>query len=65
MLVINIDCSVCKERFMCDRVKYSCPREDPPVKGSTDELSSKEKVTWAVTYEMGGYKVPQELEAYL
>ena len=61
----EIDCNCCRERFMCDRVKYNCPRNDPPLKGNADELTSKEKLAWALTYKIGDYKVPKELETYL
>ena len=40
-------CLYCKERFMCDRVLYDCPREenDRPIEGK-DELTIKQKSQW-------------------
>lgn len=59
-----MSCDICRERFMCDRVLYSCPREVAPV-GNNDELDEVNKQNWALTYMKSGYKVPKELEVYL
>ena len=38
-------CLICKERYMCDRLLYECPREEKP-DGKQDELSPDEKAEW-------------------
>ena len=40
-------CNFCKERFMCDRVLYDCPRDkdDRPTEGK-DELTVKQRAQW-------------------
>lgn len=59
-------CEICKERFMCDRVLYDCPRETPPT-GDVDELDAEEKRKWANVYLKNSeyYNLPKELEAYV
>ena len=54
-------CNLCKERFMCDRLLYECPREEPP-SGNVDELDDSSKKEWAETYLKAGYNVPEELQ---
>jgi hypothetical protein len=27
----RVDCANCEERFLCDKVQYDCPLEDPPL----------------------------------
>ena len=56
-------CNICKERFMCDRLEYDCPREQFPV-GNNDELDEQNKRNWAELYKKLGYKIPEELRAY-
>lgn len=38
-------CEYCKERYMCDRVLYDCPRDDKP-DGTHDELTPHMKAEW-------------------
>lgn len=56
-------CDICKERFMCDRLLYDCPRSSLP-EGTEDELSDDDKREWAKTYIRSGYSVPKELQKY-
>lgn len=42
----EINCDSCRERFMCDRVKYDCPRSYPPFKKDSDELTVDELKMW-------------------
>ena len=65
-LIVNDACKICKERFMCDRVLYECPRETPPT-GGVDELSDEKKKEWARIYIKNKeyYSLPKELEAYV
>ncbi len=39
-------CLSCKERYMCDRLLYECPRGDDKPDGTHDELTAKEKAEW-------------------
>lgn len=57
-------CEICKERFMCDRLEYACPRLTFPVGGS-DELDEANKRDWAALYKKLGYAIPEELKAYV
>ena len=40
-------CNYCKDRFMCDRVLYDCPRDknDRPTEGK-DELTVRQRAQW-------------------
>lgn len=58
-------CAFCKERFMCDRLLYACPRMANLPDIGKDELSEKDKADWAKGYVEAGYKVPAELEVYV
>lgn len=62
---MNNPCEICKERFMCDRLIYECPRETPPT-GEADELSDEDKREWAKIYieNKDYYSLPKELEVY-
>lgn len=44
------DCTKCKERYMCDRVKYDCPRDDAPTEKDVDELTIKQIKIWEDLY---------------
>ena len=45
-------CDFCKERFMCDRVLYDCPRDpnDRPTE-NIDELSEEQLAEWRALIE--------------
>jgi hypothetical protein len=37
---LEIDCTKCPEQCMCDKVKYDCPLEKPPIKNSVFVLKN-------------------------
>lgn len=49
-------CSNCRERYMCDRLLYDCPRDesDRPTK-TQDELTSEEVKEWERLCRGGNY----------
>lgn len=57
-------CDICKERYMCDRVLYSCPRGDDKPNGNTDELSTQEVKEWEELYSKPNVITASEVRRY-
>lgn len=43
-------CLKCRERYMCDRLLYDCPREEKP-NGEQDELTVEQVREWEAMYD--------------
>ena len=54
-------CLKCKERFMCDRILYDCPRNPNDMPTDKDELSEEQITEWKQLIEKQRRKANEAL----